>query len=196
MQQTQKTLSALLAAATTFALISTTLISTACSSQKKWSEQERKEVHTMLNEWREMVYLNDLAEEEFALFAGNVTDLLEERYPSYVEFIEMPMVGDSVEMVVVATIVHEIKASPLKIRHLFPYHTLVESGVLPKGLSMRHQHDYYKCVADKVNNIYSSMQQFVWGVIYSSLDDEIVAGILAECAEPYWDIDLDVVVVD
>lgn len=143
-----------------------------------------------------MVYLNDLADEEFALFAGNVTDLLEERYPSYVEFIEMPMLGDSVEMVVVATIVHEIKATPAKLRHIFPYHMLVEAGVLPKGLGIHHQHDFYKCMAERVNNTYGSMQQFVWDAVYSQLDDQLVASMLEECGEPYWNVELTIVEVE
>lgn len=147
----------------------------------------------MLREWREMVYLNDLTDEEFALFANNVTDLLEQEYPSYVEFIEMPMVGDSVEMVVIAAIVTEIKASPERLRHIFGYKELTEAEVLPKGLSHSQLHDFYKCFADKVNMTYGSMQQFVWDAVYSRLDDAIIARMMRQCAAPYWDVEVDVV---
>lgn len=140
----------------------------------------------MLREWREMVYLNDLTEEEFALFANNVTDLLQMEYPSYVEFVEMPMVGDSVEMVVVATIVTEIKASPDKLRHIFGYEELTKAKILPEGLNNKHQQDFYKCFAEKVNTTYGSMQQFVWDAVYSQLDDRLIAQMMRQCAEPYW----------
>ncbi len=178
----------------TIALIVTTLfisavmILTSCGSKSNWSAKQREEAHKMLREWREMVYLEDLTEEEFALFANNVTDLLEEEYPSYVEFIEMPMVGDSVEMVVVAAIVTEIKASPERLRHIFTYEELVDSGILPQGLKKSQQAAFYKCFAEKVNNIYGSMQQFVWDAVYSSLDDVLIAQMMRLCAEPLWEM--------
>ena len=107
--------------------ISAMLALSSCGNKSKWTPQQREEAHKMLREWRKMVYLEDLTEEEFALFANNVTDLLEEEYPSYVEFIEMPMVGDSVEMVVIAAIVTEIKASPSRLRHIFTYKELIDA---------------------------------------------------------------------
>lgn len=167
-----------------------------CTSGKRWSEQQRHEARQMLRQWREIAYLNALTEEEFELFATNVTDLLEEEWPSYVEFIQMPMVGDSVEMVVVATIVTEIKASPEKLRHIFSYPELIEASILPEGMTLRQQHDFYKCFAERVNTTYGSMQQFIWDAIYSRLNDKLIAQMMRRCAEPYWDVDVTIVEVD
>ncbi|MBR2400304.1 MAG: hypothetical protein IKB03_00920 [Tidjanibacter sp.] len=177
-------------------LIATTLLLTSCSGNKKWNEEERKATREMVREWRELAYLNALSEEEFALFANRVTDVLENQYPSYVEFIEMPMVGDSVETVVIATIVTEIKASPSRLRHLFPYKELVRQEILPDGLGAISQEDFYNCLAEKVNMVYGSMQEFVWDAVYSRLDDVVIAQMLRRCAAPFWDVDLTIVEIN
>lgn len=168
---------------------------TSCN-RGSWNERQRKATQEMLREWREVVYLGDLTEEEFALFSNNVTDLLEQRYPSYVEFIEMPMVGDSVEMVVVAAIVTDIKASPDRLRHIFRYEELVEARILPAGMSRRQQLDFYRCFAERVNMSYGSMQEFVWDALYSKLDDVLIAQMMRRCAAPFWDLEMDVVIIE
>lgn len=141
----------------------------------------------MLQQWREIAYLNALSEVEFEIFSAEVADLLEERWPSYVEFIEMPMVGDSVEVVVVATIAADIKTNAHNMRHLFPYATLVDAGVLPDGLTEHQQREFYMCLAGEVDMVFGSVQNFVWGAIYSSLDDVVIARILRDCAAPFWE---------
>ena len=163
---------------------------TSCN-RGNWNEQQRREAREMLREWREIVYLGNLTEEEFALFAGNVTDLLEYRYPPFVEFMEMPARGDSVEMVVVAAIVTDIKASPDRLRHIFSYKELVEANILPENMTTRDQKEFYRCFAEQVNMAYGSMQQFVWDALYSRLDDEIIVQIMRGCATPYWDIKME-----
>ena len=150
----------------------------------------------MLREWRNMIYLNELSEEEFALFAGRVADILEMRYPSYAEFVEMPMVGDSVEMVIVATITSELKATPERLRHIFSYDDLVELGTLPAGLTRHRQNEFYRCLAERVNQTYGSMQQFVWDAMYSRLDDTLLAHMLSHCAAPFWDAELDITIIE
>ena len=155
--------------------------------RKGWNEMQRKEARQMLHQWRDMVYLRNMDEMEFATFADEVTDILEEQYPSYVEFIEMPMVGDSVEVVVVATIVKDIKANAHNMRYLFPYPTLVSAGVLPEGLTPHQQKEYYMCLANSVDNVFGSVQSFVWGAINSSLDDMAIAYMLRDCAVPFWE---------
>ena len=141
----------------------------------------------MLQEWREIAYLNALTDAEFAVFAEDVADMLEARWPSYVEFVEMPMVGDSVEVVVVATIVNDIKANANNMRHLFPYDVLVSAGVLPAGMTTHQQKEYYMCLANGVDNVFGSVQNFVWGAINSSLDDVVIAHMLRDCAVPFWE---------
>lgn len=146
----------------------------------------------MLQGWREIVYLNDLTDEEFALFASGVADILERRYPSYVEFVEMPMVGDSVEMVIIATITTDLKASPERLRHIFRYDDLVELGTLPAGLTLHQRNNFYRCFAERVGMTYGSLQRFVWDAVYSTLDDLLIAQMLRHCAAPYWDSDEDI----
>ena len=161
---------------------------TSCSNKPKWSEEERRATREMLRDWREIVYLNNLSEEEFMLFRTRVADMLEEQYPVYEEFIEMPMMGDSVEVLLLATIVTELKASPEKMRHIFPYTLLVADGFLPKGLNQHHQEEFYKCFADNINRNYGSLQQFVWDAFHSRLDDLLVVAMLRSCAIPYWEL--------
>lgn len=173
--------------ATTALILLGGLSLSSCSKRQRWKDEERRATNEMLRDWRHMVYLSELSEEEFELFANRVTDVLEEKYPSYVEFVEMPMMGDSVEMVVIATIVTDIKASPEKMRYIFPYEMLVRTGFLPTDMSRRHQDDFYRCLAGKVNNAYGSVQQFIWDAIYSQLDDYLIAHIMTQCAAPYWD---------
>lgn len=158
-----------------------------CASKSRWNEKQRKEAREMLQEWREIAYLNALTDAEFAVFAEDVADMLEARWPSYVEFVEMPMVGDSVEVVVVATIVNDIKANANNMRHLFPYDVLVSAGVLPAGMTTHQQKEYYMCLANGVDNVFGSVQNFVWGAINSSLDDVVIAHMLRDCAIPFWE---------
>ena len=158
-----------------------------CTQREKWNEEQRREAREMLREWREIAYLNALSEAEFEVFSAEVTNLLESRWPSYVEFIELPMVGDSVEVVVVATIVKDIKANAHNMRYLFPYPTLVSAGILPEGLTPHQQKEYYMCLANSVDNVFGSVQSFVWGAINSSLDDMAIAYMLRDCAVPFWE---------
>lgn len=158
-----------------------------CSKRRQWKAEERKASNEMLRDWRHIAYLNALSETEFELFANRVTDALERKYPSFVEFIEMPMAGDSVEMVVIATIVSEIKASPDNMSNLFPYASLVKTEFLPAGMNSRQQSDFYRCFADKANSAFGSLQQFVWDAIYSQLDDYLIAHLIRQCATPFWD---------
>lgn len=170
----------------TIVTLTTALFS--CSQQKRWTEEERKATREMLRDWREMIYLNELSEEEFMFFRSRVADILEDTYPVYEEFIEMPMMGDSVEMVILATIVTEIKATPSKMRHIFPYTYLVGINILPSGMDHHHQEEFYRCFADSVNRNYGSIQQFVWDAFNSQLDDLLIDQMLRSCATPFWAI--------
>ena len=173
-------------------MVATTLLLTSCNN-RRWNDKQRKATREMIEQWRQLAYLNALTEEEFALFAGRVTDVLEEEYPSYVEFVEMPMVGDSVEMVIVATIVTDIKASPTRLGHIFPYEELVANNILPEGLDQATVAPFYVCMAEKVNTLYGTMLEFVQDIIYSRLDDMIVARMISQCAQPYWDVEMEVI---
>lgn len=167
-----------------------------CTAKQKWNEEQRREARQMIREWREIAYLNALSEAEFTLFAGEVADLLEAEWPNYVEFIEMPMVGDSVEMVIITTIAGELKATPERMRNIFPYGRLVDMEILPAALSVAHQESFYRCFTEKVNTLYGSLQRFVWDAIYSRLDDAIILRLMRQCASPYWDVDMVIVEED
>lgn len=167
----------------------------ACN-RHSWSEQQRHEAREMVGEWREAIYLNDLSEAEYALFAGRVADILEMKYPSYVEFVEMPLVGDSVEMVIITAITSELKATPERLRHIFRYDDLVELGTLPTGLTRHQQNIFYRCLAEQINQNYGSMQSFVWDAIYSQLDDVLITQLLRHCAWPFWDVEMDITIIN
>ena len=102
-----------------------------------------------------MIYLDDLTDSEFVLFSDGVAGELENAYPVYTTFIQMPGVNDTVDMFVVTTIVEELDADAHNMRHIFPYDYLVGQGVLPAGLDRSQQKAFYTCLAGKVNATYS-----------------------------------------
>ena len=105
-----------------------------CSQQRQWNHEQRKAMREALRSYRQMVYLDDLTDAEFVLFTDDVAGQLENSYPVYVEFVEMQGVDDTVDMVVVSTIVDELDADAHNMRHIYPYRALVAQGVLPAGL--------------------------------------------------------------
>ena len=141
-----------------------------CSQQRRWNDQERKAMREALRDYRQMVYLDDLTDAEFSLFADDVSGQLEASYPVYVTFLEMPGVSDTVDMVVVTTIVDELNADARNMRHIYPYPYLVAQGVLPAGLNYEQQHGFYKCFASKVNNTYQTMGAFFNAVLADTTD--------------------------
>ena len=105
-----------------------------CTQQQKWNHEQRKAMREALHDYRKMVYLEDLTDPEFVLFTDEVANTLESSYPVYTTFIEMAGVNDTVDMVVVTTIVEELEADARNMRHIFPYDYLVAEGVLPEGV--------------------------------------------------------------
>ena len=81
-----------------------------CSQQRQWNHEQRKAMREALRSYRQMVYLDDLSDDEFVLFTDEVAGDLEGAYPVYTTFVEMPGVTDTVDMVVVTTIVDELNA--------------------------------------------------------------------------------------
>lgn len=153
-----------------------------CSQQRRWNEQERKAMREALRDYRRMVYLDDLTDAEFALFADDVSGQLEASYPVYVTFLEMPGVSNTVDMVVVTTIVEELDADARNMRHIYPYPYLVAQGVLPAGLSYEQQHGFYKCFASKVNSTYRTMGSFFNAVLADTTDLSQIRQMELECA--------------
>ena len=165
-----------------FALLAAFISLVGCSKQKEWSHEERRAIRRALNEYRQMIYLEDLTEAECGLFAEGVAGDLEGSYPIYAEFIEMPGVEDTVEMVVVTTIVEELNTDARNMRHLYPYDYLVGQGVLPSGLTHDQRKAFYNCLAQRVNNTFYSMENFFEAILADTTSNSTIAQLEAQCA--------------
>ena len=153
-----------------------------CSQQRQWNHEQRKAMREALRSYRQMVYLDDLNDAEFVLFTDDVAGQLENSYPVYVEFVEMQGVDDTVDMVVVSTIVDELDADAHNMRHIYPYSTLVAQGVLPAGLDHSQQKAFYTCFAGKVNATYATMDQFFNAILADTTDLSQIRQLESQCA--------------
>ena len=153
-----------------------------CSQQRQWNHEQRKAMREALRSYRQMVYLDDLTDAEFVLFTDDVAGQLENSYPVYVEFIEMQGVDDTVDMVVVSTIVDELDADAHNMRHIYPYSALVAQGVLPAGLDHSQQKAFYTCFAGKVNATYATMDQFFNAILADTTDLSQIRQLESQCA--------------
>ncbi|WP_300897046.1 hypothetical protein [uncultured Alistipes sp.] len=155
---------------------------TGCSQQRRWNQEQRKAMRESLRGYRQMTYVNDLNDDEFVVFSDNVAGKLENSYPVYTTFVRMPGMEDSVEMVVVTTVVDELNADPHNMRHIYPYPYLVSQGVLPAGLDRQQQRSFYSCFAAKVNARYATMNQFFNAVLADTTDSSAIRRMENECA--------------
>ena len=129
-----------------------------------------------------LTQLDDLTDAEFVLFTDQVAGELEGTYPVYATFVEMPGVTDTVDMVVVTTIVDELNADARNMRHIFPYNYLVAQGVLPAGLDHDQQKAFYNCFAGKVNDTYDTMSQFFNAILADTTDMSQLRQLQGQCA--------------
>ena len=153
-----------------------------CSQQKKWNHEQRQQVRNALKQYRQMVYLQDLTDAEFAIFTDSVTVDLEGAYPVYTEFIEIDGLNDTIDAVVVTTIVEQLSLDAHNMRHLYPYPYLVAEGVLPDGIDRSQQRAFYKCLAAKINNYYTSMTAFFNAVLADTTNNSQIARFQQQCA--------------
>ena len=137
----------------------------ACGEQTKWNREERQAMRNLLRDYRKMVYLNNLTEAEYMLFTDQVLAAVEEDYPVYTTFIEMPAVNDTVQVYVVTTIVEQLNADAANMRHIYPYRDLVAANILPDGLTRGQQNAFYQCFANAVDNTYSNAAQLVNAIV-------------------------------
>ena len=158
-----------------------------CSQRQQWNHEERKAMREALDSYRQMVYLDDLTDAEFVLFSDELAGALENAYPVYAAFIQMPGVNDTVDMVVVTTIVEELNADAHNMRHIFPYNYLVKQGVLPSGLDHNQQKAFYTCLAGKVNATYSTMDQFFNAILADTTDLSQLRQLETQCANDLFD---------
>ncbi len=153
-----------------------------CSGKREWRHEERKALRQSLQAYRDMVYLNDLTDAEYALFTDEVAADIEQAYPVYATFIEMPGVDDTVEVVVVEQIVDYLNADLHNMRHIYPYPYLVAEGVLPAGLDYKQQRQFYNCFAAKVNATYLTLGQFFNAVLADTTNTSQIRQLESACA--------------
>ena len=163
-----------------------------CSQQKQWNREQRQALRQMLRDYREMVYLENLTEAEYMLFADEVAAAIEQSYPVYTTFIEMPAVNDTVQVYVVTTIVDQLNADVRNMRHLFPYNSLVQSNVLPSGLDRVQQNAFYRCLAQKVNYTYPDVASFVNAMLSDTTSMSTINQLQQQCATDLfgWQVDI------
>lgn len=158
-----------------------------CSQRRQWNHEQRKAMREALRSYRQMVYLDDLTDAEFLTFTDDVAGELESNYPVYTTFVEMPGVTDTVDMVVITTIVDDLNADAHNMRHIYPYNYLVAQGVLPAGLDHDQQRAFYKCFAGKVNDNYSTMTQFFNAILADTTDTSQIRQMEGQCANDLFD---------
>ena len=166
-----------------------------CTQQQKWNHEQRKEMREMLRDYRQMAYLNDLTDAEFILFSDDVAATLEGDYPVYATFVAMPGVEDTVQVVIVETVVEELQADARNMRHIFPYEQLVAQKILPTGLDHNQQRAFYSCLAGKVNNTFATLDQFVNAVMADTVSTSTIGQLEAQCADDLFDWEVEVIEV-
>lgn len=168
-----------------------------CSSERKWGEKERHELRKELRAYRDMVYLDNLAELEFEEFSGDVVEAIEYDYPVYTTFVELPSRGDTVEVYVVSTIVSELNADAHNMRNIYPYPYLVAEGVLPAGLNHQAQRAFYECFAKRVNSYYKTTEAFFDALVDGTAPDAKLTDFQMQCAADLfdWGIEIDETIV-
>lgn len=153
-----------------------------CSQQRQWNHEQRQALREALRSYRQMVYLDDLNDAEFVLFTDQVAGALENDYPVYTDLSQLPAAADTVDMVVITTIVDELDADAHNMRHIYPYSALVAQGVLPAGLDHSQQKAFYTCFAGKVNAAYATMDQFFNAILADTTDLSQIRQLESQCA--------------
>lgn len=153
---------------------------------REWNDRDRRAVREEVRAYRDMVYLNNLAELEFEEFADDVVGYIEVDYPVYTTFVELPSKGDTVEVYVVSTIVKKLNADAHNMRNIFPYPWLVSEGILPANLDHQAQRAFYECFARKVRNNYPSTTAFFNAVVNDSSTSQLTA-LQEQCAADLFD---------
>ena len=167
-----------------------------CASKNGWKHEERKAMRKALENYRQMIYLDDLSDLEFTVFADEVANELELSYPVYTALVAMPQANDSIEVVVVETIVDELNANPHNMRHLFPYPYLVGEKILPSGLDRLQQNAFYRCLSQQVNNTYSTVGDFFNAVLADTTSTAAVRQMQQQCAADLFNWTVEIIEID
>ena len=169
---------------------------TSCSQKAKWNHKQKQAMREALREYRDMIYLQDLTEPEFVIFTDGVAFDIEEAYPVYTTFIEMPGVNDTVDMFVVTSIIEQLNADASNMRHLYPYRDLVAANILPDGLSRSQQNAFYQCFANSVDDTYATPAQLVNAILADTVQTSQIARIQANCANDLFGWVIEVIEVN
>lgn len=163
-------------------LLAVAAVMLSCSPKAGWNHEQKRAMRESLRQYRDMVYLQDLTDPEFVVFSDDVAVDLENSYPVYTTFMQMDGVDDTVRMFVVTTIVEELDADARNMRHIYPYRYLVSQGMLPDGLTHEQQGEFYKCLAQKVNGHYSTINQFFNAILADTTDNSQLSQFQRQCA--------------
>ena len=168
-----------------------------CTNEKGWNTKERMAVRDELNNYRDMVYVDDLQEIEFEDFSGDVIEAVEIDYPVYTVYYELPGRGDTLDVYVVSTIVERLDTDPHNLRHIFPYSWLVAEGVLPAGMDNQAQRAFYDCLSQKVKRHYHTSRRFLYALMNDPNAGSVVLQMQNDCAAELfdWGIEVDETVV-
>lgn len=168
-----------------------------CSQQAKWNHQQKQALRDALRSYRQMVYLQDLTDPEFVIFTDGVAADIELAYPVYATFMQLPAVDDTVDMFVVTAIVEQLNEDASNMRHLFPYRELVKNGILPDKLTHQQQHAFYRCLAQKVNGYYESVDEFLSDIIQTDNAAQTqINTFMGQCATDLFDWVIEITEVD
>lgn len=166
---------------TTVAALALSFVS--CSQPTEWNTTQRAAFRELMNDYREMVYLENLDNTEFVIFSNDVANDIEMTYPNYAQFVAMPAVNDTVDVWVVTTIVSDLNENAHNMRYLYPYESLVKSGMLPKDLTSEQKFSFYNCFAQKVNNTFRGLDSFVNAMINNDIEPNIITKMQSDCAQ-------------
>lgn len=168
-----------------------------CTEKRGWSHDDRKAVRNEIDNYRDMVYLEDLEVVEFDDFSGDVIEAIEIDYPTYALYYELPGRGDTLDVYVVSTIVERLDTDPHNLRHIFPYSWLVAEGVLPAGLDKQAQRAFYDCLSQKVKRQYHTSRRFLYALMNDPNAGNAVMQMQNDCAMELfgWGMEVDETVV-
>ena len=174
----------------TFAMGVVTLVG--CTEKRGWSHDDRKAVRNEIDNYRDMVYLEDLEVVEFDDFSGDVIEAIEIDYPTYALYYELPGRGDTLDVYVVSTIVERLDTDPHNLRHIFPYSWLVAEGVLPAGLDKQAQRAFYDCLSQKVKRQFHTSRRFLYALMNDPNAGNAVMQMQNDCAMELFDWGMEV----
>lgn len=174
----------------TLSLFTLAVVLFACNSTSSgWSREQRATMRRALHEYRDMVYLDELTDAEFFIFADNATDVLEEQYPNFDAVMTTPAFGENINTIVTTIIVEQLDADGSNIRHIYPYRELKKQGRIPAKLSRKEQRSFYKCLARKIDNQYDDFGAFFNAILADTTNTSQIATFEAECAKSLFNWD-------